>query len=52
MLLGTENDILWDGIRDDGLKAPLGIYLVQVELVQPDGRVKRIRKPLVVGGHL
>lgn len=52
MLLGMENDILWDGIRDDGLKASMGIYLVQIELTQPDGRVKRIRKPLVVGGHL
>lgn len=51
-LLGTDNEFTWDGIRDDRLKASMGIYLVQIELIHPDGIVKRFRKPLVVGGNL
>ncbi len=49
-LLGQHNEFFWDGIRDDRLKAPMGIYLVYVELLNPDGVVKRFKRPLVVGG--
>ncbi len=52
VLLGQNNEFSWDGIRDDGLKASMGIYVVYVELLHPEGVVNRFRKPLVVGGIL
>jgi len=52
VLLGQHNEFSWDGIRDDGLKASMGIYIVYVELLHPEGVVNRFRKPLVVGGIL
>ncbi|MBN1198505.1 MAG: hypothetical protein JXA23_04065, partial [Bacteroidales bacterium] len=51
-LLGTDNEFSWDGIRDDKVKASMGIYLVQIELIDPNGVVKKFRKPLVVAGNL
>lgn len=51
-LLGQQNVFSWDGIRDDRLKAPMGIYIAYVELVNPEGIVKRVKKPLVLGGNL
>ncbi|MBE0647042.1 MAG: lamin tail domain-containing protein [Bacteroidales bacterium] len=50
VLLGQHNEFSWDGIRDDGQKASMGIYIVYIELLHPEGKVKRFRRPLVVGG--
>jgi flagellar hook assembly protein FlgD len=39
MLLGNEARISWDGIDDDGVKAPIGIYVVMFEAFNSDGQV-------------
>jgi hypothetical protein len=39
MLLGNEARISWDGISDDGTKAPIGIYVILFEAFNPDGKV-------------
>jgi hypothetical protein len=39
MLLGNEARISWDGIDDDGVKAPIGIYVVMFEAFNSDGTV-------------
>jgi len=39
MLLGNEARISWDGIDDDGTKAPIGIYVVMFEAFNSDGKV-------------
>jgi hypothetical protein len=38
MLLGNDARISWDGIMDDGTKAPIGIYVVLFEAFNPDGK--------------
>lgn len=37
MLLGNEARISWDGISDDGTKAPIGIYVILFEAFNTDG---------------
>jgi hypothetical protein len=39
MLLGNEARISWDGISDDGTKAPIGIYVILFEAFNTDGKV-------------
>ena len=39
MLLGNEARISWDGISDDGTKAPIGIYVIMFEAFNADGKV-------------
>jgi hypothetical protein len=39
MLLGNEARISWDGISDDGTKAPIGIYVIMFEAFNTDGKV-------------
>ncbi len=39
MLLGNEARISWDGISDDGTKAPIGIYVIMFEAFNSDGKV-------------
>lgn len=42
----------WDGSHADGHKARIGIYVVQVELVNPDGTVERWQESCVLAGNL
>jgi len=51
-LLGTEGFLRWDGDTDDGHKARIGIYVVALELFNPDGTVRRFKKTCVVAGKL
>jgi flagellar hook assembly protein FlgD len=39
MLLGNEARMSWDGIDDDGTKAPIGIYVVMFEAYDTEGNV-------------
>ena len=50
-LLGMEGAFTWDGTTDNNLKAPIGIYLVMVEITGIDGTVSRHRKTAVLGGR-
>lgn len=52
-LLGTrEGSIYWDGIKDNGEKANIGIYIVYVEIFNMDGDVKHYKKTAVLGSKL
>ncbi len=51
-LLATQGTIKWDGTLDDGKKARIGIYIVQVEYFQSDGKTGFFQKEFVVAGRL
>jgi hypothetical protein len=51
-MISPEDAFSWDGIDDHKRKAPVGIYIISVEMVNPSGTVRRSRKAVVVGGHL
>ena len=52
VLVGQHDEFFWDGIREDRMKASMGIYIVYIELLHPEGEVKRFKRALVVGGIL
>jgi CHU_C Type IX secretion signal domain len=51
-LLGSEGFLRWDGDTDEGRKARIGIYVVALELFNPDGTVREEMKTCVVAGNL
>jgi hypothetical protein len=51
-LLSTSGVITWDGTTDTSQKAPLGIYIVHIELFDLQGQVRNFRKTAVLGGRL
>ena len=52
VLPGSEGIFIWDGMTDDRSKAPMGFYILLVELTRPDGMVRRYKKVVVLGGKL
>lgn len=50
LLLASEGILKWDGSTNDGSRARVGIYVLWVELVHPEGDVERIKLPCVVAG--
>jgi hypothetical protein len=50
-LVSSDGTCSWDGITDENMKAPVGIYIVRVDLFTPDGVVKHFMKPTVLGGR-
>ncbi|MBK8659520.1 MAG: lamin tail domain-containing protein, partial [Bacteroidetes bacterium] len=51
-LLGSQGQFQWDGTDDEGRKARIGIYVAYVEIFNLNGKVKRYKKELVLGGKL
>ena len=51
-LCGTSGSYSWDGITNRRLKAPIGRYIVFVEVFDLNGNVKRFKKTTVLGGTL
>ncbi len=51
-LLGSTGQFQWDGTDEDGRKARIGIYIAFVEVFNLNGKVKRYKKELVLGGKL
>ena len=51
-LIASNGNIKWDGTIDDGSKARIGIYIVFVELTNPDGTIERVKETVVVAGNL
>ncbi len=51
-LLGIEGVITWDGLDDKNQKAPIGIYVVYIEIFDLDGNVKQFKKSVVVAARL
>ena len=52
VLPGNEGVFTWDGMTAARSKAPLGFYILLVELTKPDGTVRKIKKTVVLGGKL
>jgi len=50
-LLSTDVTFSWEGITDKNTKAPVGIYIIRIDLFTPDGIVKHVMKPTVLGGR-
>lgn len=51
-LLSTIGKYQWDGTDNNGKKARIGIYIAHVEVFNLQGKVKRFKKQLVLGGRL
>ncbi|MCX6244524.1 MAG: lamin tail domain-containing protein [Bacteroidetes bacterium] len=51
VLLSTEDAVTWDGRDDRNLKSAVGIYILLIELVQPEGKIRRLKKTAVLGGR-
>ena len=47
-LLTTEGQIKWDGETDERLVASVGTYIIYIELIDPDGGVKKFKKLCVL----
>lgn len=50
--ISPQSDLSWDGIDDNNNKADIGIYIIFLEMVKPDGTVKRFKKSVVLGGKI
>ena len=51
-LFGQTGSLKWDGSREDGQKARIGIYVLHFEVFNPSGIVKRYKKTCVVAGKM
>ncbi|MFO7978246.1 MAG: lamin tail domain-containing protein [Bacteroidales bacterium] len=51
-LLATKGVITWNGITDDSAKAPVGIYIIHLEVYDMEGNVDHYRKTAVLGSKL
>jgi hypothetical protein len=51
ILISNTEIFYWDGIDDDRNKAPIGLYIVYVEIQKPDGTIKRFKNCAVLGGR-
>jgi hypothetical protein len=52
VLTGSEGIFTWDGMTETRSKAPLGIYVLLIELVRSDGVVRKIKRTVILGGKL
>ena len=52
VLTGSEGLFSWDGMTSGRAKAPIGFYVLLVEITRPDGTVKRYKKTAVLAGRL
>ncbi len=48
----AEGSLIWDGITEENIKAPVGIYMVYIRTVNLDGQVKVVKKTVVVASKL
>jgi hypothetical protein len=51
-VLATNGVITWDGTTDQGLKAPIGIYIIHMEVFEAGGQVRNFRETAVLGGRI
>lgn len=51
-LIGLEGVFSWDGISDENLKSPAGIYIALLEVFKTEGKIKKIKRPFVLATRL
>jgi hypothetical protein len=44
--LATEGDLKWNGETDETIKAPIGIYIIYIELIMPTGEIQIFKKTI------
>lgn len=49
---GTNGNIYWDGITNQGNKAPIGIYIAYIETMKLTGEVDHFKKIITIAGKL
>lgn len=49
--LGTEGDISWNGTDENGKLAPVGVYIIFIELTDLNGKTHRFRKACVLASR-
>jgi hypothetical protein len=50
VLAGSEGVFTWDGMTESRKKAPMGFYILLVELTRPDGTFRKFKKIAILGG--
>ncbi len=50
-LLGTNGFFRWDGTTAQGLKVPVGYYVISIELFGLDGQTRAFKEKVVVGAR-
>jgi len=50
-VLSTEDGIIWDGMNDNNQKSSIGIYILFIELIKPEGKISHLKKTCVLGGR-
>ena len=51
-LAGTQGFFRWDGTRQNGSKAPVGYYMILLEIIAPDGSVSLKKERVAIGSRL
>jgi hypothetical protein len=51
-LLGNSMDLAWDGLTGKKNRAPVGIYIVYIELFHPEGKVRVIKRTCVLAAYM
>jgi hypothetical protein len=51
-LLGIEGVLSWNGVNDEGQIAPIGIYIIYIELFNLNGKVRKYKKTCVLARKL
>jgi hypothetical protein len=52
VLLGREGHFIWDGSDEQRKKAPVGYYIVYLEMFDEHGTVKRFKTTVVLAHQL
>jgi len=47
-ILNIEGSIIWDGFNEQSQLVPGGIYLLQADFFDTDGKISRFNKPFVL----
>ena len=51
-IVGQSGFFKWNGTTENGDKAPIGIYVIYVEIFNADGDVESFKETCVVGGSM
>ncbi|MFT4659863.1 MAG: hypothetical protein ACI8XB_000113 [Patiriisocius sp.] len=51
-LLGVEGTIYWDGLLEEEMKAPIGLYVIYLEFYDLEGNVEMFKEVVTVAGNI
>jgi len=52
ILSGSEGVFVWDGMTVSRNKAPIGYYVLLIEITRPDGTIRKIKKTAILAAKL